>query len=278
MAEPLNNLRTAYHELARRVARALRTQLGDGQRLRSQRDEVLRFVADASVVSPRTRRKATATNERAQHMGDFPAGEFGTLRASADAMVAQLDTACHQSTDSPDGPALVVARRVHSGKRGRPRVHIEPAFLAEALTLRAVGGIAPIIACSARTIRRRALELGLVAPAPPVARVEALPNGGVTRTYNVRADVPPHPAISDAALDAMVLDVLTVFPAFGRSMLAGHLASQGLSIHRNALRAAYIRVHGSPVQWGNRVIERRGYNVAGANSLWHHDGQHGVSR
>lgn len=51
MADPLNNLRAAYHDLARKVARALHTQLGDGERLRSQRDVVLRFVEDASVVS-----------------------------------------------------------------------------------------------------------------------------------------------------------------------------------------------------------------------------------
>ncbi|KZP05668.1 hypothetical protein FIBSPDRAFT_967086 [Athelia psychrophila] len=170
MADPLNNLRTVYHDLARRVSRTLRTQLGDGLHLRSQRDKVLRFMADASV-----------------HMGEFPAEEFAALWASADTMVAQLDSACHQSTDSPDGPALVVAQCVRSGKQGRPRVHIEPAFLAEALALRAVGGIAPVIACSARTIHRRALELGLMAPAPPVARVTALPNGEITCTYNVRA-------------------------------------------------------------------------------------------
>lgn len=49
--DPVNNLRAAYHDLARKVARALHTQLGDGERLRSQRDEVLRFVEDASIVS-----------------------------------------------------------------------------------------------------------------------------------------------------------------------------------------------------------------------------------
>lgn len=204
----------------------------------------------------------------------FSAEEFGTLSASVDIMVERLDSACHQSADSPDGPALVVTQRIRTGKRGRPRFHIEQAFLAEALLLRRPKGIAPVIGCSTRTIRRRALELGLGAPARRVSTAITLPNGGVTVAYNVPTVAPP-PAITDEALDAMVLDALTVFPAFGRSMLAGHLASQGLSVHRERLRAAYIRVHGSPVNWGNRVVERRKYNVAGANSLWHHDGQHG---
>lgn len=191
-------------------------------------------------------------------------------------MVEQLDRACHRSTDSPDGPALKVSRRLRTGKRGRPRVDIDHAFLAEALVLRGPKGVAPVIGCSTRTIRRRALELGLGAPARPVSQATALPNGNVTRTYNIPTPVAP-PTISDEALDAMVLDVLTVFPAFGRSMLAGHLTSQGLSVQRERLRAAYIRVHGSPVAWGNRVVDRRSYNVPGANSLWHHDGQHGQS-
>lgn len=191
-------------------------------------------------------------------------------------MVEQLDHAVHRSTDSPDGPALVVSQRVRTGKRGRPRVHIDPAFLEEALVLRGPKGIAPVIACSTQTIRRRALELGLGAPARPVSQATTMPNGDVTRTYNSRTLAPP-PTISDDALDALVLDVLTVFPAFGRSMLAGHLTSQGLSVQRERLRAAYIRVHGSPVAWGNRIVDRRRYNVPGANSLWHHDGQHGQS-
>lgn len=50
MADIVNNIRVAYHELERKVTRALRTQLGDEQRLRAQQREVLRFVEDATVV------------------------------------------------------------------------------------------------------------------------------------------------------------------------------------------------------------------------------------
>ncbi|KAF7972608.1 hypothetical protein HWV62_17426 [Athelia sp. TMB] len=262
MTDPLNNLRLAYHALERKVIRALHTQVGDGARLRLQQHEVLSFVEVAAVST--------------QHRNLFNAEEYGRLQTNVNSMVAQLDAACYRSTDDPDGPSLVVAKRVRTGKRGRPRLHIDPAFLREALSLRGPTGIAPVLACCSRTVRRRAIEHGLVVPARPVFQATVLPDGNITRSYNVPAAQPP-PAISDEALDAMVLDVLTVFPAFGRSMLAGHLAARGQSVHRDRLRASYIRVHGAPVAWGNRVIDRRGYNVAGANSLWHHDGQHGLS-
>lgn len=50
MADPLNNLRAAYHELADKVYAALHTQVGNAARLRLQQREVLLFFQDASVV------------------------------------------------------------------------------------------------------------------------------------------------------------------------------------------------------------------------------------
>lgn len=206
-------------------------------------------------------------------------------------MVTRLDAACHESTDIPNGPALVVAQRVRTGNRGRPKLHIDYSFLAEALTHRGPTGIAPVLGCSSRTIRRRALELSLAVPARPVFQATIQANGHTTRTYNAPQPRPPPtttgaqldalappqppPTLTDTQLDALVLDVLTVFPAFGRSMLAGHLTALGVVVQRERLRDAYNRVNGTPVAWGNRFIDRRGYHVAGANSLWHHDGQHG---
>lgn len=278
MAEPLYNLRAAYYELERKVARALRTQLGDEQRLRTQQREVLRFVDDATVVSNLDTplfNRGKLTRCCPQHSALFSAEEFGNLQTSANNMLTMLDNACHESTDPPDGPTLFIAKRVRTGKRGRPKLHIDPGFLAEALTLRGPTGIAPVLACSSRTIRRRAVELSIAAPAQPVYRTTIHADGHTTRTYNTQR-VRRQSTITDTQLDAMVLEVLTDFPAFGRSMLAGRLQAQGHVVHRDRLRAAYIRVNGTPVAWGNRVVDRRGYHVAGANSLWHHDGQHGM--
>ncbi|KAJ3001057.1 hypothetical protein NUW54_g6678 [Trametes sanguinea] len=42
--------------------------------------------------------------------------------------------------------------------------------------------------------------------------------------------------------------------------------------------AAYVRVRGAPAIFGRRIIVRKKYQVAGPNSLVHHDGQHGLIR
>lgn len=73
-------------------------------------------------------------------------------------------------------------------------------------------------------------------------------------------------------------EILEVFPNFGRRMLAGCLHTMGHNVPRDRITASYLRVHGAPALFGDRSIERREYFVAGANSLWHHDGQHGLIR
>jgi hypothetical protein len=50
MAQPLDNLRAAYHELERRVITALRTQLGDAGRLGEIRGQVLQLLGAAEQV------------------------------------------------------------------------------------------------------------------------------------------------------------------------------------------------------------------------------------
>ena len=44
------------------------------------------------------------------------------------------------------------------------------------------------------------------------------------------------------------------------------------------VRDSLERVSGVPGTFGGRRVHRRRYQVAGANSLWHHDGQHGIHR
>jgi hypothetical protein len=60
-------------------------------------------------------------------------------------------------------------------------------------------------------------------------------------------------------------------------MIDGHLRHMGHRISRVRLQQSYSHVHGAPVsEFGPRRIHRRVYNVPGPNSLWHHDGQHGI--
>jgi hypothetical protein len=188
-------------------------------------------------------------------------------------MVSDLDQACHQSSDPPDAPTLIVSRTVPTGRRGRPRVEIEPGFLAQALDLRGPSHLSSVLHCSSRTIRRRALEQGLVSPGHPVYTDHLLPDGTTARQYTSSTRLVS--TLTDHQLDALVTSILEVFPRFGRRMLTGRLKDAGHHVPRDRLAASYLRVHGSPGAFGDRTIHRKVYRVAGANSLWHHDGQHG---
>lgn len=211
-------------------------------------------------------------NQPTQHQGAFPPEEFAVLRQSLATMLEQLDEARHLSSDPCPRPHLVVSTRVR--RRGRPRVEIDPVFLAEALSLRGPTHLAAVFNCSARTVRRAALRAGLVEPGEPVYADTSLHDGTVVRTYTSSA--PAMTAITDEQLDTLVAAVLQVFPDFGRRMLNGRLKSAGYRVPRERLRTSYLRVHGAPGGFGVRFIHRRPYNVPGANSLWHHDGQHGA--
>ncbi|KAJ7692655.1 hypothetical protein B0H16DRAFT_1352730 [Mycena metata] len=188
-------------------------------------------------------------------------------------MVDCLDQARHLSSDPAPGPSIVVSTRVRG--RGCPRVEIEPNFLAQALSLRGPTHLQSVFRCSARTVRRAALRHGLAEPGNPVYTAATRLDGSAARIYSSTA--PAMSAISDAQLDSLLTSILQVFPDFGRCMLSGRLKAAGYRVSRACLMASYLRVHGAPGGFGVRFIHRKPYNVAGANSLWHHDGQHGTS-
>lgn len=210
-----------------------------------------------------------------QHRQAFPPDEYATLQQSVADMVSQLDAACHQSTDLPERPSITVSYKSSMGKRGRPRTEIDPVFLSQALELRGPTHLAPVFGCSSRTIRRRALENGLAQPGEPVYRDQEQPDGTITRTFH--SSTRPVSNITNAQLDSLITEILEVFPAFGRRMITGRLKAAGHHVPRERIAASFIRVHGSPGIFGDRSIHRKIYKVAGANSLAHHDGQHGES-
>lgn len=188
-------------------------------------------------------------------------------------MVESLEDAAVQSADPADGPAIIVTHRLPQGKRGRPRVEIEGTFLAYASQLRGPSGLAPVLNCSPRTVRRRMLEQGLAVPGTPVYADEVQADGVVERVWT--STTPAVTDISNEELEREIFAILQVFPRFGRRLIAGHLQSKGIKVVRERIRSAYLRVHGAPAIFGDRTITRKVYSVPGVNSLWHHDGQHG---
>lgn len=211
-----------------------------------------------------------------QHEPRFEPAEFATLRDSIASMITALDDAAHTSADPGAPPPVIVSNVAHNGQRGRPRHEIDPDFLREALTMGTLADIARSTGQSVRTVRRRALELGLVQPgvAPICHQTEA--DGSVSQVHQNQPGHPP--PLSDDDLDRLLSHALQDFPNFGRRMLKGWLSSIGHEVPRSRIEASCLRIRGPPGLFGGRAPRRREYHVLGANSLWHHDGQHGKPR
>jgi hypothetical protein len=180
-----------------------------------------------------------------------------------------LDQASQASSDPLEDPPIPLVRTIQTGRRGRPRVEIEPNLLSTALNLRAKTQVAKMANCSARTIRRRQLEHGIIA---------LRPNHSQTRQAQAVGDNGgslPSGEIGDEELDRCLGIIMQDFPSFGRRLATASLRAHGVIVSEGHVRNSLTRVSGVPGTFGGRRIHRRQYRVAGANSLWHHDGQHG---
>jgi hypothetical protein len=190
-------------------------------------------------------------------------------------MVSSLDEAQTASADPPDSNSLTIVHHAHAA-RGRPRIEIDPYILQYAMELRPNTAIATLFGCSARTVRRRALDHRLVNPSPPVSTLINQQDG--TQTIRYTPFTPTMTILSDQELDRIMGGILETFPSFGRQMIMGQFRLYGLRVSRQRLRDSYIRVVGPPPEFGGRRIKRRVYRVAGPNALSHHDGWHGMCR
>jgi hypothetical protein len=189
-------------------------------------------------------------------------------------MVAELDKAQQTSVDPPDGPDLLIASYQRPSGRGQAKILIEPNILKYALELRPISELAKIFRCSARTVRRRALELGLVDPCPPVQSRRINEDGSDSVEYT--SYIPNMADLTDDQIDEILHDILEMFPSFGRQMIISQFRVYGYRLSRARVRDSYLRVIGPPPEFGGHRIERRVYRVAGPNALVHHDGWHGM--
>lgn len=190
-------------------------------------------------------------------------------------MVTALDESAHRSSDPSPRTPVVVATSRRNGKRGRPRREINPEFLAAAIKLRPLTKIAPVTGCSARTLRRRLLDYRLADAGASPLTTEQDPNGDIRHIHHIQPAFANR--LTNAELDGYVSTILQTFPNFGRTMIKGALANAGHNVSISRITRSYARVHGTPGRFGRRAIHRKVYHVPGANSLWHHDGQHGES-
>lgn len=197
------------------------------------------------------------------------------MQHSIQDMIEDLQQSKHLSADEPDALPIDPISLEYTGRRGRPRVHIDPEVLEVSYSMRGPTDLGRVFNVSSRLVRRRALELGIVEPGDPVYVEFDSQDGNRYRYYTSSTGAMSD--LSDEDLDAIMSDILNTFPTFGRRMIDGHFKFLGHHIPRSRIQQSYARVHGPPVSaFGVRRIQRRVYNVRGYNSLCHHDGQHGI--
>ena len=204
----------------------------------------------------------------------LPPLDFTSLEGSLADMLESLQEAERNALE-PALPGIQVSTRV-TGVRGRPRVDINKEYFEHVLGIRGPYELTDVFKCSARTIRRRAVEYGFRTPGNAPFQNMELPDGTVARRW-VSAGKRERSAISDnaEALDTVVGRVLATFPGFGRCKVDGALRAQGIRIPRDRLIASIERVSGPSARFKRPIIQRRAYYVPAVNSLWHHDGNHG---
>lgn len=161
----------------------------------------------------------------------FDEEEFNILQTGVQDMITALHNAATNSQDIIEHPPFAPIQEIATGRRGHPRKEINRNILETSLHLRGVTDIAPVLECSSRTVRRRALEHGLVEPCPPVYITYDDPDTGeCVRLY--RSSTAAMSTLSDEELDVILAHILEIFPAFGRRMIAGHLRYMGHQVPR----------------------------------------------
>jgi hypothetical protein len=102
------------------------------------------------------------------------------------------------------------------------------------------------------------------------------PAGTASGSTSAASFTRPLSDISDDELDILLTQLRTHYRRAGITMLNGMLLRLGYRIPRERIRLSLICI--DPVQrvFQRIRIRRRVYSVPGPNSLWHHDGQHGM--
>lgn len=210
----------------------------------------------------------------------------------------------------------IIVERISTGHAGRPPVYIDEQFLRWAYAHRSVAGIARFLHVDRRTVRRSLLAYGIAEPQEnpftdqelydtdeqPVHLENAAPSDDLLEpempipdqlpsefhsdnlaaprvslsTPHTTSYTGPLSTITDDDLDSLVMRLRGHFRRAGITMMDGMLRRLGHHVPRERIRASLMRIDPIRRVFERIRIRRRVYSVPGPNSLWHHDGQHGM--
>ncbi|KAJ3560649.1 hypothetical protein NP233_g10697 [Leucocoprinus birnbaumii] len=262
-----NDLHQSLAGLQRDTTVILQTQRGDLEQLSRHQALVQRWrdlaQGYSDLVTPETLQSA--------------------LQIVEDLLVL-LERAKTQSCDEPDAPAPRVVHVLRTGKCGRPRKETDPTWLETVHPCLAPTRISKHLAAAnepdvcPRTVRRRLLEQNLVEPHPPVFIYSSNEEGEQSTTQSdTRHTTYCETPMTNDELDDRMREYIRPFSRHnGRAMTQGLMHSRGVRVSCDRMEESRARVQGLLCPFKRVAIVRQKYEVAGANSLWHHDGQHGL--
>lgn len=178
----------------------------------------------------------------------------GTV-SGAEYVLTSLEDSCHHSEDTRFSFPTVVSTTKKRNGRGRPRKHIDPTFLRDAMAAGRgikVSELAPLIGVHRNTLSAHLKREGLQ---------------------------PRYSSMNDLELEGLVKIFKVQKPASGLRYLMGFLRNRGIRVQRRRVVGAMRRVDvlGQKLR-KRKIIQRRKYHVPRPNSVWHIDGHHKMIR
>ncbi|KAJ7020748.1 hypothetical protein C8F04DRAFT_973698 [Mycena alexandri] len=195
---------------------------------------------------------------------------------------------------------------IQTSRPGRPPIGIDPDFLRWAYSQRSTASVHRFLGVSRSTVRSALLRHDIATPQanPFPTRTTSLDDTPLANPVQddlldpdlpIPAQLPsdvedmaatdapissytgPLSDLSDEDLDILLLRLRSHFRRAGLAMLDGMLRRLGHRVQRERVRQSLLRIDPVHRIFERIRIRRRIYSVAGPNSLWHHDGQHGMN-
>ncbi|KAG1783662.1 hypothetical protein EV702DRAFT_952720, partial [Suillus placidus] len=157
----------------------------------------------------------------------IPLSNRDVMEHSIQDMIADLGAAKTVSSDVPDIEPMSHSHVVHDDGQGRPRVVINPEVLAVSYQLQGPTELVEIFA----------LEQELVQPGDPVYITYIDEDGQAHHVY--QSSTSSQSTFADEELDAIVLQILNLFPTFGQRMIDSHLLHLRQHVPRSCVQASY---------------------------------------